>query len=95
MPDDRLYTDADVEQVAEALESTLAKTIPAVARAVLETLTAAGSPLLARHRAQVAEQIAQTIEAMGHDDRGSVMFARRWCARIAREVGGTTGEETT
>jgi hypothetical protein len=66
---ERLYTDADVEAVARVLDGRLREqrgVPPSVdlwhaTRAVLDALTAPGSPLVARIRAQAGEDVAAAI----------------------------------
>jgi hypothetical protein len=101
MPADPLYTDADVELVANAHHRTACRACsdprecPGVPecvyaehldwdgfRAALEALTAPGSPLVARIRAQAGEDAAEAIE----DAPPSHCGCGCNCAEVARQA---------
>jgi hypothetical protein len=111
MPSEPLFTDADVELAGKAVHdyacmgdgcSWSEEGLPCdlgefagFGRAALEALTAPGSPLVARIRAQAGEDAARAIEQyVGIDDRIAPAAARayRTAARRARQV--TTEEES-
>lgn len=92
MPDDRLYTDADVAAGARAITAALGSrpwrqmTPRTAARAVLDALTAAGWRPLSRAFGFI------DVDGRWHDPSDITVA---YPQAIAREVGGTTGEETT
>jgi hypothetical protein len=95
MPTDPLYTDADVALVSQALLAAPGndhdQSWSWVARVVLDALTAPGSPLVARIRAQAGEGAARAIEvqAESYPEGSHLSIAAHHAARIARQTTST------